>query len=78
MTNYSKETIENLKEDLEALNEIEAILSAIDVNDSPTIYFNNLYKEIKYITDYHSIKLENTKKILKRIIKDYQSILRNN
>ena len=78
MTSYSKQTIENYKQELEALHQIDAILSAIDVNDNPTIHFNALYKEIKFITDYHSINLENTKKILKSIIRDYQSIIRNN
>lgn len=78
MTNYSKETIENYKEELETLHDIDTILSAIDVNDNPSIHFNALYKEIKFITDYHSINLENTKKILKSIIRDYQSIIRNN
>lgn len=64
-----------MKKELEALHEIETILSVIDINDNPTMHFNHLYKEMKYIFDYESIKLENTKKILKKIIKDYQSIL---
>ena len=78
MTNYSKETIENYNEELEALLAIDIILSAIDENDKPSIHLKALYKEIKFILNYHSINLENTKKILKSIIRDYQSIIRNN
>jgi hypothetical protein len=76
--NYMEETIKNLNKQLEALLEIDTILSLIDVNDNPTIHYNAIYKEMKYITDYHSINLKNTKKILKSVIEDYESILRNN